>query len=53
MNLMTDTFIDRVDLFGKYQEALFLFTIARADSLDMVMSSSHEWMGIGMKMRPH
>ena len=26
MNLMTDTFIDRVDLFGKYQEALFLFT---------------------------
>ena len=48
-----DTIISRVNILGKYQQGLLVFTDLGAESLDMVMLVSQECIGMGMKMKPH
>ena len=49
---MPDIVIDRVNLLGTYQPDLFYLLIARADSLEIVISRSQEWTNMAIKIRP-
>ena len=52
MILMPDTIIDRLNIWGKYQQEILVFTECKANSLEMTMLISHECMGMGIKLGP-